>query len=254
VLVLIAVGVRLDTSQPVAQAALFGSMVSSSLAGAALGVGLGLARVRTPRRGALALAALVAWRISYFPIMVFSGHVASIGEWLLLGSRVLPVVVYPVFLVSIALLHALAGVASSWLVDPGPGRRGVGLLAAAAIPAFAIAVLVSFSTLRDLSLLPDTSLSLAATVPNARPPVANPYAPRITAPEYALPQRVMLVAAGLTYATIPDSPWAHTVKGVLEGQFELNPVASTRERVEEHYLAYHSAHTKIGCRSLEACP
>ncbi len=186
--------------------------------------------------------------------MVFSGHVASIGEWILIGSRVLPVVVYPVFLVSVAALHAVAGVASSWLVDPGPGRRGVGLLATAAIPAFAIAVLVSFSTLRDLSLLPDTSFSLAATVPSARQPVANPYVARITAPGYALPQRVMLVAAGLTYATIPDSPWARTVKGVLEGQFEANPVGATRDRVEEHYLAYHSAHAKIGCRSLEDCP
>ena len=138
--------------------------------------------------------------------------------------------------------------------DPGPGRRRAGLLAAAAIPAFAVAVLVSFSTLRDLSLLPDTSLSLATAVPNARQPVANPYVTRITAPGYALPQRVMLVAAGLTYATIPDSPWARTVKGVLEGQFEANPVAATRDRVEEHYLAYQSAHPKIGCRSLEACP
>jgi hypothetical protein len=243
----------LDRSPSVPQAALFGSIVSSSIAGAALGIGFGLARVRAGRRSALALAGLVAWRISYFPIMVFSGHVASIGEWLLLGSRVLPVVVYPVFLVSIAALHAVAGLASSCLVDPGPGRRGAGLLAAAAIPAFAIAVLVSFSTLRDLSFFPDTSLSIAATVPSARQPVANPYVPRITAPGYALPQRVMLVAAGLTYATIPDSPWARTVKGVLESQFELNPVASTRERVEEHYLAYHSAHPKIGCRSLEAC-
>jgi hypothetical protein len=228
--------------------------VSSSLAGVALGIGLGLARVRARRRSALALAAFLAWRISYFPIMVFSGHVASIGEWILLGSRVLPVVVYPVFLVSVAALHAVAGLAAGWLVDPGPWRRGVGLLAAAAIPAFAVAVLVSFSTLRDFSLLPDTSLSIAATVPSARQPVANPYLPRIAAPGYALPQRVMLVAAGLTYATIPGSPWARTVKGVLEGQFELNPVASTRERVEEHYLAYHSAHTRIGCRSLETCP
>jgi hypothetical protein len=210
--------------------------------------------VRAGRRIALAVAAVVAWRISYFPIMVFSGHVASIGEWILLGSRVLPVVVYPVFLVSVAALHALAGLASGWLVDPGPGRRGVGLLASAAIPAFAMAVLVSFSTVRDLALLPDTSFSLAAKVPSASQPVANPYVPRITAPEYALPQRVMLVAAGLTYATIPDSPWGRTVKGVLESQFEQNPVATTRDRVEEHYLAYQSAHSMIGCRSLEACP
>ena len=42
-------------------------------------------------------------------------------------------------------------------------------------------------------------------------------------------------------------------KGVLEGLFEAKPVASTRDRVEEHYLAYHSAHAFIGCRSVETC-
>jgi hypothetical protein len=253
-LVLGAIGLGLDRSDAVAQAALFGSILGASLLGAALGLGLGLGRVSAPRRLGLGVASLVAWRISYFPIMVFSGHVASIGEWILLGSRVLPVLVYPVFLVSVASLHAVAGLAASWLVDPGPGRRQEGLLATAAIPAFAVAVLVSFSTLRDVALLPDTSLSIAAPVPIARQPESNPYLPSITAPGYALPQRVMLVAAGLTYATIPDSPWARTVKGVLEGLFLAKPIASTRDRVEEHYLAYHSAHAFIGCRSVEACP
>ena len=43
------------------------------------------------------------------------------------------------------------------------------------------------------------------------------------------------------------------MKGVLEGQFEANPVAPTHTRVQEHYLAYHSAHGLIGCRSTEPC-
>ncbi len=166
----------------------------------------------------------------------------------------LPVVVYPVFLLSVAALHAVAGLASGWLVEPGPGRRGTGLIASAAIPAFAMATLVSFTTLRDLRPLPDTTFSLEAPVPPAREPATNPYLPALTAPGYALPQRLMLVAAGLTYATIPGSPWARTVKGVLEGQFERNPVASTHDRVVEHYLAYHSAHARIGCRDEGDCP
>ena len=63
----------------------------------------------------------------------------------------------------------------------------------------------------------------------------------------------LLLAATLTYDTIPSSPWATTVKAVLEGRFEANPFASIGDRVREHYLAYHSAHPVIGCRRLDGC-
>ena len=242
-------GWMLDRSQPVGQQALFLSILGASLLGASLGVSARWPRVRTGRRELLVLAAILAWRISYFPIMVFSGHVASIGEWLLLGARILPVFVYPIFLVAVAGLHLAAVAGASWLVDP-PRRRW---LVPAAVPAFVLAALVSFNTPRDLVLLPDTSAALDSPVPPRRDPERNPYLPRVTAPGYLLSQRVMLVAAGLTYATIPDSPWARTVKGVLEEQFEANPIAPTHARVREHYLAYHSAHALIGCRSVEGC-
>ena len=61
--------------------------------------------------------ALFIWRIAYFPLMVFSGHVASIGEWLqlLLG---LPIWIYGVFLCAIATLHAVAAFSSAQLLRP----------------------------------------------------------------------------------------------------------------------------------------
>ena len=73
-------------------------------------------------------------------------------------------------------------------------------------------------------------------------------------PAYRPHVNVMLLAAGLTYETIPPSPWARTVMAVLEHAFNANPVASTQDRVVEHYLAYHSAHDRIGCRDLAECP
>lgn len=243
-----ALGLGLDRSHPIGQQALFVSILGASLLGAGLGLGARWPRVRSNRRELLALAAVIAWRISYFPIMVFSGHVASIGEWLLLGTGILPVVIYPIFLVAVAGLHGAAAIAASWLVDP-PRLW----LASAVAPAFLLAALISFTTPVDLVLLPDTSVRLTSPVPSARAPEHNPYLERVTAPGYLVSQRVMLVAAGLTYATIPDTPWARTVKGVLEEQFEANPVAPTRTRVQEHYLAYHSAHALIGCRSVESC-
>lgn len=242
-------GSAIDESETLGQTQLFAALQLASLGGAALGVALAAARFRSVlAQIVLAVGALLVWRIAYFPIMVFSGHVASIGEWMQLGTG-FPVAVYPVFFISVGLLHVLAIVAFSWLTKPPhPG------LYVALLPTFAVAVAVSFSSGEDATWLPDTSYELDQEIPAARAEVANPYLPALAQPGYALQQRVMLMAAGITYATIPPSPWATTVKAVLEGQFEENPVASTADRVREHYLAYHAAHPFIGCANYRECP
>jgi len=185
------------------------------------------------------VAGLLAWRISYFPVLVFSGHLASIGEWLLLGAG-LPAVVYPTFLMAAALLHAGAALAASFLVAPP-----FALLRWALIPPFLVAALISFGEASDLTLLPDRNLTLSEPVPPPRPARRNPYRRVLGASGYTPGQRLLLLAASLTYRTIPPSPWASSVKGVLEGLFEERPHASTAERVREHYRAYHSAQSRI---------
>jgi hypothetical protein len=65
---------------------------------------------------------------------------------------------------------------------------------------------------------------------------------------------VVLLAAGLTYETIPPSPWGRTVKAVLEVLFNEKPRASTAQRILDHYLAYRSAHGLIGYRSFAEYP
>jgi hypothetical protein len=250
VLVLAAVGLMLDGSRSVPQPVLFLAVFSASLLGA-LGAMLGSwSRVSETRRRLVLLGVTwLAWRLAYFPIMVFSGHVASIGEWLLVRAGPLPVLVWPTFLLSVAALHAAAGGVASWLVRPSPPA-----LRAAGALAFGVAALVSFTTLSDLRWLPDTAWSVERAVPAPRLPTRNPYLPRLAEAGYSVPQRVLLVAAGLTYDTIPESPWAGTVKGVLEAEFDANPRASSASRVEEHYLAYRSAHAFIGCRRPGDCP
>ena len=194
------------------------------------------------------LAGALAWRLAYFPIMVFSGHVASIGEWILalLG---LPILVFPTFLLAVGAIQAAAGIASMWLVEP-PAQWVRWVVA----PAFGVAVLVSFTKLSDIRPLPDTVIEIAQPIPALRPEVANPYLPALVGEGYLPNQRVMLLAAGLTYETIPPSPWATAVKAVLSGLFEDKPFGSTRDRVLEHYLAYHSAHALIGCRRAGRLP
>ncbi len=247
--VLFAWGLWLDAARPLHQFSLWAALHVASLGGAALGSAVWRGRFETPgAQLALSAALLFGWRISYFPIMVFSGHVASIGEWLALAAG-LPVLVYPLFLVVVATLHAVAGLGVAFLLrPPHPALR------AALVPAFAVALAVSFSSAEDLAPLPDRAWRLDAPVP---PPVearANPYLAALGSPDYRPHVNVMLLAAGLTYETIPESPWARTVKAVLEHDFRRNPVASTHDRVVEHYLAYHSAHDRVGCRDLADCP
>lgn len=246
---LLAAGAALDASRPLSQPALFAALQGASLAGAALGVA---AWWRTlagpgPRWPALVAAAL-GWRLAWFPIMVFSGHVASIGEWILAGVG-LPIVVYPTFLVAVAALHAAAALAAIQIALPAlPWLRW------ALVPAFLVAASVSFLRLEDLRPLPDTELHLSETVPEARTEGGNPYLEALVGPGYLPHQRVILVAAGLTYVTIPPSPWALTVRETLGELFRGKPRGSTRDRVVEHYRAYHAAHFRVGCRQLDDCP
>ena len=246
---LIGWGVVIDRTRPLSQPLLFSALQVASLGGAALGLLWCWRRARLEhRRIAFAVAALLAWRVAYFPIMVFSGHVASIGEWLLAGIG-LPIVVYPVFLLAVAALHAVAAVAATWVVKP-PVRA----LRIALVPVFLVALAVSFNKPSDLVPFPDTVALLREPVPPLRAERENPYLTALVGPGYWPNQRVVLLAAGLTYETIPPSPWATSVKTVLEGLFEAHPHGSSADRVREHYLAYHAAHAQIGCRRLADCP
>jgi hypothetical protein len=247
-LALVALGLWLDRSRPLPHLPLWAGLQVASLAGAGLGLAAAWPRAGRPRRALFAVAVLLGWRLVYFPVMVFSGHVASIGEWLLATAGA-PIAIYPAFLVCVAALHALAAVAVTLLVAPPHP-----LLAAAVAPIFVMALCVSFNKPSDLRALPDPFWRLDAPVPARVEARANPYLPYLFGPGYLPNQRVVLLAAGLTYETIPGSPWAYTVMAVLEELFNRKPHASTADRVLDHYLAYQSAHDRIGCRRLADCP
>jgi len=265
-------GAALDAGGALAQPLLFGALHFASLCGAALGALHAMQRARTGKERALhGLLALLAWRAGYFPIMVFSGHVAAIAEWLL-AKTPLPVFVYPVFLLAVALLHAIAAVAACWLLRPPRNWIRIALA-----PAFFAALCVSFAEPADLHPLPDTNWSLArVTARAAATPAAgaanaangatahaaaraawqrggNPYLAALVAPGYWLNQRVVLLAAGLTYGAIPPSPWARAVRDLLAELFAAQPHGGAALRVREHYLAYHAAHRQLGCQRRGDC-
>ncbi len=245
---LLLLGFLLDGQPALDQTLLWLSLQLASLTGAGLGLMAAAARAKTTQlRLGFVLAALVAWRLAYFPIMVFSGHMAALAEWVAIALG-LPPFVYPKFLSFVTLLHALAAaLACLVLAPPKQLWRVVGATV------LALCVCVSFNQPRDLSPLPDTAWTLEQPAPPMRRAAANPYWPALAAPGYWPNQRVVLLAAALTFETIPPSPWATTVKAVLADSFEANPHGATKERVREHYHAYHSAHALIGCRRLDNC-
>jgi hypothetical protein len=241
-------GVGIDR-QPYSQSGLWTAIHAASLGGVALATSWTLPGLEgIGKRIALVLVVLVVWRLTYFPLMVFSGHVASVVEWLLAFLH-LPIVVYGVFLVSIGTLHTLVALGAAQIVQPVHP-----LVYAAIAPVLLMACAVSFAKPADLKLLPDGFRELAEPAPQAVAPTRNPYFSRLAGPGYLPHQRVVLLAAGLTYETIPPSPWGRTVKAVLEVLFNEKPRASTAQRILDHYLAYRSAHPLIGYRSFADYP
>lgn len=241
---------RAIDAAPYSQHTLWRAVHVASLGGAALGLLACwlLAFRATWQRLLMIPLALLVWRVTYFPLMVFSGHVVSISEWIhaFVG---LPIWIYGIFLLVIALLHTGVSFLFGQLLAPfHPGVY-------AALPAlFLLASAVSFAKPEDLRWSPDRFSSLDDPVPPPVAPGRNPYFPRLLGPGYLPHQRIVLLAAGLTYETIPPSPWGRTVKSVLEVLFDEQPRASAATRIRDHYLAYASAHPLIGCRSIAECP
>ena len=237
-------GLAIDR-RPFSQRRLWTAIQVASLGGAALATSYTLPQLGgAGARLLLVLVVLGVWRLTYFPLMVFSGHVASVTEWVMAFLRI-PVLVYGVFLVSIAVLHSLLALAAAQIVAPAHP-----LVYAAALPVLAMAAAVSFAKPADLHPLPDRFWEVSDPVPAPVAPRENPYFSRLVGTGYLPHQRVVLLAAGLTYETIPPSPWGRTVKAVLEVLFNEKPRASTADRVRDHYLSYASAHPLIGRRDF----
>ena len=242
-------GLSIDRA-PYGQKRLWRAIHIASLGGALLGLLANAFFVfdATWQRLLMIPIALVVWRITYFPLMVFSGHVVSVSEWIHAFVGI-PIWIYGVFLLVIGILHTIVSFLFGQLLAP------IHPLVYAVLPVlFGLACAVSFAKPEDLRWSPDRFARLSDPVPPPVAPGRNPYFSRLVGPGYLPHQRIVLLAAGLTYETIPPSPWGRTVKSVLEVLFDEQPRASTATRIRDHYLAYASAHPLIGFRSFADCP
>ncbi|MCA8916117.1 MAG: hypothetical protein KDB90_11955 [Planctomycetes bacterium] len=256
-------GFWLDAQPAITQPQLFWSFLLLGLGGSLLGWRLGMRHDSHLGRNVLALfGALLSWRLSYFPLMVVSGWKASLGEFALYSIGV-TTMVYPTFLlVMFAQNLAIGAVAAAAVAVPqgeapaegrllkirkllfAPPRRLLWIVGCLALP---VAFLTSFSWSSDYVLFGDAPWSEPRALPEVAEPKHNPYADVLGTywDRLSLGSKVLALNARLTYPLVPESPWGKAMKGTLEAETRANPLASSRERVDEHYLAYLAAHSAM---------
>lgn len=243
VVILAGAGLWLDTRTVLEQATIFVAFQAASLAGTLLAaVYLCYSVEGFGKRLLVLLCAAIVWRVSFFPIMVFAGWVATLGEWLLVNTGLVPVVIYPTFLIAMAAMHWGAVMLGGVMV-----LQKKSLWAPPLLMAFVVAVMVSMTAREDLTPLPDYSLAIGQSVPAVKAPQGNPYFEVLGRLDYGWPERVLIFASGAMYDMIPRTPWSTAVKSVLEHAFRDQPKASSAQRVREHYLAFRAAHPLIRC-------
>jgi hypothetical protein len=254
------VGWRIDTLPAPSQPTLFWCFLGFGLAGCALGW---CVRARLDplalRQTLAAIAALVAWRLAYFPLMVICGWLASIGEWLAYAATGRSVV-YPTFVLLIfALNFAIAWIAAAAVGVPRPAppsfrpRRLASLLRepprlvlfGVGVAALPVAAMVSFSTPSDRVWFGDRPWPEARLLPAIHDPERNPYTIILREHELGLASKVLAFNALVTYPLVPEGPWGSAMKGTLEALALAKPVATSRDRIDEHYLAYLAAHARL---------
>jgi hypothetical protein len=259
-LLALALGFHLDAQPTLTQPTLFWCFVSFGLGGAAVGALLGVGSDRHPARRLLACgAALLTWRVSYFPLLVICGWLASVGEWVLRALFGLGWV-YPSFLpllfaanLAVGALAAAAVAAPRGDPPPGPFRRPRAwlrrpprrLLWAVGALALPVAAMVSFSQPSDRVLWSDRPWREPRPIPRVHEPEENPYARILREHPLGLASKVLALNAAITYPLVPEGPWGAAMKGTLEALALAKPIATSQERIDEHYLAYLAAHPRI---------
>ncbi|MBK8205894.1 MAG: hypothetical protein IPK87_03755 [Planctomycetes bacterium] len=253
-------GFWLDAQTELTQPMLFWPFVIFGLTGTMLGLGFGMRNDDNFARNLIAsFGALLAWRFSYFPFMVVAGWKGSLGEAVTHGITGISVV-YPFFIFFIFAQNLGIGVIASAAVakpsgEPTKGRlqfvRNIvhkpprvllWLLAVVALP---VAGMVSFSTSSDLVLFNDGPWAEGIEAPPIHDPETNPYTIIMQEHDLSVPAWVLAVNARVTYPLVPHSPWGSAMAGTLETLALENPTATTRDRIDEHYLAYMAAHARI---------
>ena len=205
--------------------------------------------------------ALIVWRISFFPIMVLAGFVATWGEYVALtafgSSSVYPFLLTAVLLMNMAavwiaelVLHSVLSLLSPSSVSVAPHTSQSSLVLG--LPLAVLAVMISFTQPMDWHAIPDTSFIDDKPLPQAGLPEINPYEAALEETGLSLQHKVLFKAAAITYDWIPENTtWSQVVKGTLEKEFVTTEDVSSSFCSKIHYRAFLTAQPFIKQKTVE---
>lgn len=258
--VLIIIGLWLDMQQTLTQEQLKFSFYTSAIFGLLVTNVFFLLRYKSLlKKLIIIIVALIVWRISYFPIMVLAGFLATLGEAFTI-TLFNKSVVYPFLLLSIALINAfsmlIAGSFLFLLLNINQKEKPLqqsklsslifvsqaSIVTAISVPLAVLAIGVSFTQPADWHAIPDTSILDDKPLPTASLPEINPYATAFEKQGLSWKHLVLFKAAEITYNLIPENTrWSQIVKGTLEKEFIETTEVSTAFCTKVHLRAFMTA-------------
>ncbi|MEN9757173.1 MAG: hypothetical protein RL755_1360 [Pseudomonadota bacterium] len=192
------------------------------------------------KRYVFILLQMIAFRIAYFPVVVFSATVSCYSELMLSHFSInLPIKIFPAMFVSAAILFSIIGMTLFWALN---GKKALyALLIIMGTPA----LLISFVNTRDLTIFPDNNLADINPLPQIALPKKNPYGLALTSTNYNVGQKMIGLAGKTLYDFIPNAPWSQLVQGTLEQAYLNNPDGNAHDQLRYHYGAFLAAHDSL---------
>lgn len=186
------------------------------------------------------LLQLLAFRIAYFPIVVFSATVVCYVE---LGLSKVDIAssigLFPTMFISAATFFSLISIMLFWAV------YGKTVLYALIIVMGIPATFISFADTDDLTFFPDTNFLNIDPFPQIAMPQSNPYELELTSASQSLGQKMTILSGQLLYDFIPNAPWSQAVQGTLEKAYRSHPESNAHDQLREHYTAFLAAHNAL---------
>jgi len=182
--------------------------------------------------------AVVAWRISFFPIMVIAGFLTTIAENMQLWFTEQSIIFAVLFLIA-ALLHTFSTYMAIALIQGSISYIKKALMLIVAIPLALLAIAVSFVHQSDLEILPFSIQQNAPLAVEVSLPSYNPYEALLKLGGHSWQETTLYYAGLITYELVPkQGTWTQYTKGTLEQDLRNSHEISSRYFTMSHLNAF----------------
>jgi len=184
------------------------------------------------------VAAVVVWRISFFPNMVIAGYLTTIIENLQLIFTQQPVI-YPALFLTAALLHAFSTFIAIIVIHGSIRHLTRTLILIVALPLALLASAVSFIHQNDFQFFPFNIRGNEPLAVEVSLPSNNPYIDLLRVGGHSWQETTLFYAGLITYELIPDKgSWSQHTKGTLEQDLRNSNDISSRYFTISHLNAF----------------